>query len=78
MKIILGVILILAGVAVGLYVGVWLCFIGGIIQIVDAIKTTPTEGFEIAIGILRVVFAGVAGVLSAFIAIFPGWAMLNS
>ena len=72
-----GICLIVVGVGLGLYVGLWLCFIGGIVQIVDAVKATPTEGMDIAIGIVKIVFAGFAGGVSAFVAVIPGMAMLK-
>ena len=73
----LGITLMVAGVAIGLYVGLWLCFIGGIVQIIEAVKATPVEGLDIAIGIARIVMAGFAGVVTAVVAVFPGYAMLK-
>ena len=72
----LGLLLVVAGVALGLYVGLWLCFIGGIIQIVNTIKGN-VEGLQIALGILRIVGAGLAGWVSALILILPGAAMIT-
>lgn len=70
--------MIIAGIALGVYVGLWICFIGGIIQIVDAIKATPNiDGMQIAWGIVRIVFAGFAGTISAFVLLIPGIAMLK-
>jgi hypothetical protein len=77
MKNVAGVALIVCGLAFGLYVGLWLCFIGGIVQIVEAVTATPVQGLDIAIGIVRIIFAGAAGVISAFVAFIPGAAMLN-
>lgn len=57
----LGGCVIIASVLGGLYVGLWLMFIGGIIQIIEGIKATPTESFDIAIGIVRILFAAFAG-----------------
>lgn len=78
MRNVLGIILIVAGVAFGVYVGVWICFIGGIVQIVDAVKATPVSGVDIGLGILRIVIAGMAGTLSAVVAVIPGAAMLKA
>lgn len=77
-KLILGVLLIVAGIGLALYVGVWLCLIGGIVQVIDGIKAAPTDALDIAIGIARVLCAGLAGVLTAVVAIFPGFALLSS
>ena len=77
MKQALGVLLIIAGIALGLYAGLWWAFIGGIIQVVDAVKATPVEGMDLALGIVRIVFAGAIGGITAFVAVLPGWAMLE-
>lgn len=79
MKTILGLLVIIAGIALGIYVGLWLCFVGGIIQLVDAIKAAPNvDGMEIAWGVLRIVFAGFAGMISAFVLLIPGMSMLKN
>lgn len=75
MKFTLGVLLIVAGAAFGVYVGVWVCFIGGIVQIIEAIKASPVEALDIAFGIVRIIFAAAAGALSAFVAVIPGMAI---
>jgi hypothetical protein len=77
MKEVTGVLLIVAGIAFGLYAGLWWAFIGGIVQVVEAVKATPVEAMDLALGIVRIVFAGAIGMITAVVAIFPGWAMLN-
>lgn len=77
MRNVVAVLMIVGGVALGLYVGVWLCFIGGIVQIVDGVKAIPTDGLDIALGILRIVVAGAAGGISAFLLVIPGVAALR-
>ena len=72
-----GVILIVAGISLAVYVGVWWAFIGGIVQAIDGVKATPTDAWEIAYGIVRIVFAGFLGTITAVVAVFPGWAMLQ-
>lgn len=74
----LGLLLIIGGVAFGLYAGLWWAFIGGIIQIIDAVKATPVPAMDVALGIARVVFAGAIGGISAFVLVLPGMAMLAS
>lgn len=73
---ILGALLMAAGVVAGLYVGVWLMFVGGILQIIAAAK----DGWaltEIGIGIVRIMFAGFTGWVVAIVAIFPGFALFS-
>lgn len=69
MKKIIGILIAIAGIALGIYVGVWLMFIGGIVQIVNSIN--PTNGLGIALGIVRIVFCEV-GVLIAWLGIAIG------
>ena len=58
---IVGVLLFVAAIAGGLYVGGYLCLVGGIIQIVEACKHTPVEASGIAWGVVRVVCTSIAG-----------------
>jgi hypothetical protein len=60
---ILGVLIIVAGWLAAAYVGIWLMFICGIIQIIDGVKVDPVSSFDIAVGICRVVFAGSAALI---------------
>lgn len=48
MKRIIGTVLILAGLTVGAYVGLYLCFVGGIVQIVEAVKAPDIPAMSIA------------------------------
>lgn len=77
MKTLTGILLIILGIAIGLYVGVYLMFIGGIVQIVDAVKTTPTDGLGIAWGIIRIMVGGLTGALSALVPCVFGWTLLK-
>ncbi|MGW8177499.1 MAG: hypothetical protein ACWGQW_01715 [bacterium] len=60
---IIGLLICLA-VGLGLYVGGWVMFIGGIVQIAEAIKSNPVSGIDIAVGAVRI-----------FGASFVGWAV---
>lgn len=67
MKKLLGVCLILLGLVLGVWLGIRVMFIGGIVQIVNAIKATPVSAIGIAIGIVKVLFSGVVGWLSGLL-----------
>ena len=56
-----GWVLIIGGVALGIYVGVWVMFIGGIVQLIDAVKATPVDALHTACGIARIIFSGLTG-----------------
>jgi hypothetical protein len=72
----------IVGIIVGLYVGLWWAFIGGIMQVVNAFNINPVDGKEIAIGICRIVFAtsigeGIAAVFFLVGAGLIGWNFLG-
>lgn len=77
MKTFFGLLLIIVGVCLGVYVGVWWCFIGGIIAIIEACKSDPINSFDIATGIARIMFAGICGLISGFVCIAPGAALVT-
>ena len=59
----LRVLLIIASVAIAGYVGIWLCLVGGIIQVVHGV-TPVVDALQIALGILRVLATGLVGGLT--------------
>jgi len=71
-KIILGSLLCLLGVLVGAYVGIYLCFIGGIVQVVTTVKATELLAWPLAVGITKILLASFVGWTSAFVFIIPG------
>jgi len=77
MKKTIGVLLILAGIALGLYVGLYLCFICGIIDIIKEIRSSDLNAVNVAWDIVRIMFASVAGWICAFLFITPGYAMVK-
>jgi hypothetical protein len=77
MKIVLGLMLIIASVILGLYVGVWLCFIGGIVQVITEIRAEHMNATGMAIGIARLMFGGLAGWLSAAVLAIPGIVLMQ-
>ena len=76
-KSLLGVILIGAGVFVGFYVGVWFCFIGGIVAFIEAVQCDPVVAIDIALSIARVFFASLIGWVSAIVFLVPGATLLK-
>lgn len=63
----LGLLIIVASVLLGVYVGGYLMFYGGIVQVIEAFQATPISASDIAIGIIKVFFAGVGGIWVAFL-----------
>lgn len=78
MKAILGLLLLVLGVVLGLYVGFWLCFIGGIVQIIHSLQANPIQAYGVAIGVVRVFGASLAGWLSLMACWLPGLGLLKS
>lgn len=78
MKMLFGIILILAGIVLAAYVGFWLFFVGGIVTIVNAVKVDPVSATSIAWGAVKILSAGVAGGLSFWALALPGIALMKS
>ena len=70
----LGIIMILSGLAFGAYVGLWVCLIGGI---VDMVNNFPHDVGGVLWGAAKFLFAGLIGGLSAFLLVGPGAAILE-
>lgn len=76
MKYVIGIVLILGGLAAGIYVGLWVFFVGGLVQAIDAIKATPINKGDLAIGIVRMLVASTAGEIVAFFMVIGGWGIM--
>lgn len=76
-KELIGLVMIVGGIALGLFVGVWICFVGGIVDIIEQVRAVNMSAMAVAWGIAKVVFAGLFGWLSAIILILPGMAILD-
>lgn len=61
MKTIIGVLFIIGGIVLGLWLGVWVCLVGGIVQIIDSVKQTPVPALDVAWGIVRVLLSSLVG-----------------
>lgn len=78
MKALIGILMILCGITLGLYVGIWVCFIGGIVDVIASIRAEELIAMDVAIGVAKFIFAGVAGWFSACLLVIPGMAFLAS
>ncbi len=75
MKQVIGMVLIVAGIALGAYMGIWWAFIGGIVDVIQAIRAEHLEAMDVAIGVAKVIFAGLIGWISCALLVFPGLAL---
>lgn len=78
---ILGCFLIISGIILGLYLGIWVCFIGGIIGLINAVVDISNglgvDAMAIGIGVGKIIFAGLVGWLSALTLIYPGVSLIS-
>lgn len=83
MKTLFGVILIFLSVVLGLYVGGWVLFVGGIIDILEAVRDFfaieghVLEVMKIVWGIVKMCIASIVGWLVWLILFIPGLTMLK-
>ena len=61
MKDVIGISLCIIGILLGLYVGIYVMFIGGILGIANAIDMGIISGYIIAINIIKIIFSSLAG-----------------
>jgi hypothetical protein len=78
MKMTFGVVLLVLSAVLGIYVGFWLMFIGGIVQFVNAVQMHPVPGMDIAIAVTRIIGAVFAGFLSFGIIFSAGLSLIKS
>lgn len=77
LKNLFGRILILSCIPLGIYIGFWLLFIGGIVQIIDTIKY-DTSALAIGIGFIKIWSSAIVGWLSGTICFMLGAALLDT
>ncbi len=76
MKTVIGGIMIVVGALAGIYVGFYLMFIRGIVQLINSV-TPEVIASGIAFGIVKIMFAGLVGWAVAIVLIAPGVALLE-
>lgn len=72
MKKLIGILLIVAGVLGGLYLGLWTMFIGGIINIAQMIDLNTVTTTGLAKEILKIFLATPVGSVIAYIGVASG------
>ena len=77
MKYVIGITLIVIGVSFGLYIGLYVMFIGGILNIVDFFQNDLSNSI-LAWGIAKICLSYLTGYLSALVFIIPGWAIMEA
>jgi hypothetical protein len=72
-----GSALVVAGIAVGLYVGVWWAFIGGIIDVIVEVRAPELDAMNVAVGVAKVMFSGVIGWIAGILFVLPSAMMFK-
>ena len=61
---IIGSILIVGGIALGLYVGIWVMLVGGLIQMTETLSATTFVPVDFTVGLLKVLFCEGASLIT--------------
>lgn len=69
--------LILLGTLLGAYIGLYVMFIGGIVQIIEQFGAPVLGASIIAWGVVKILFAALIGWIVALIFILPGWSIVD-
>ena len=81
-KLISGIGLMVIGVLLGLYVGGWVFFVGGIAGLIDvvsgAVNGNGISGMDVAVNVVKIMFAGFAGWVSVITCWLPSYALMVS
>lgn len=83
MKIFMGLVFVAVGLFLGIWLGIFVCFIGGIVQIIQSLphqalnSYVPVNAYGIACGIARVLVSGVVGWLSGLLFVSLGVGLLS-
>lgn len=75
MRKLVGILLILVGIGLGIYVGFWWALVGGIVSIIEQVGSESVSTLVIAGDILRVLFSSLIGYVSVIVFIVPGIAI---
>ena len=76
MREVAGVLLVFLGIVLGLYIGGWVMFIGGIAGLIEIIQSNNFESMDIAKNVGKIVLASVVGGAVAQLLIIPGYLMI--
>ncbi len=75
---VLGILICIASLCGGVYLGGWIMFIGGIVDIIDTIKDGGFESMVIALGVVKILAGGAVGTIIATIGCTVGCTVLDS
>ena len=77
MKPLIGLLMIIAGIVLGIYVGGYLMLFKGVLQIIEQIQAEQLIAAKVAWGVVKILFAGAVGSACAYVLIIPGRVLIN-
>jgi len=78
LRFLVGALLVLGGIAAGLYVGFYLFLFDGVRDIIEVIQADTVDSGKLAWGIVRIPCAGLAGGLTFWVLVLPGIGIATS
>ena len=76
MKRAIALLMCATGLCAGLYAGLWLCFIGGIMDIIGQLRAVEPSALSVLFALIKMAVAAPVGWFCAFALILPGAAIL--
>lgn len=76
MKFFIGLLMFVSGILFGLYAGIWWAFVGGIVDVIEAVRAVELSAMAVAIGVAKIFFAGLIGYTSGALLAFPGYLII--
>lgn len=70
MRTAIAAVVAIVGIALSIYFGVVVMFVGGVEQVIDEINADTVDGGNIAWGVLRIFYASAAAILGIYISGF--------
>ena len=77
MKLGCGVSLIIAGIFLAAYLGLYVLFYGGVVDVVNALQMKPVPASSVALGLIKIIGAS-AGAIPGYLLCLFGWAIACS
>ena len=72
MKKIISIGIVILGIVLGLYLGLWVLFVGGILGIAQAVDTGTITAMIVAWNLIKIVLASFVGYIIIFVSIILG------
>lgn len=73
----IGIIVCISSILLGLYLGLWVCIVGGVAAVINGFQSDPWNGIQIGMGVLRFLSASIVGMFSFFVGYFSGLGIIG-